>query len=780
MRARGKRGAAFAVAAWALALSFGVLAFAGGSVIGTDAGEATSGDTSLMRLAIERDFEEKPSDLPAGQFRAGERVTVRGRLTTAVAAAPITDPAVNRVGVPRRPVVISVDGVAANVALETDNEGEFAAPLVLSRAPSHIVEASVVLPASPEPITSNKLVFRLAAFPLDLSILPAGRGAIELDGDAVGSCSQRCSKVLGDGGVVRLTALPVAGARFRSWSGSCSGTTPTCAVTVTGARSAVATFDAVTPPDPTLVVQVTNAVGGAIRSSDGRSCSSTCRWTVPRGQTVYLSAISESTSTFDGWTADCSRTPTVCTLVMDQDRSVAGAFSAKPGYRQLVVELAGQHQGSSVVSNPPGIKCGTICTATYPVRSRVALTAQSTAAEVKWPSTCSVDGGVCAVELDEDKVLRVGFVGPPSTTTTSTTIAGGCVRLCGVPTATVLGETLSGGAAGRSPAKSLAHRLPQAGIVMVLLALIGFPAVLIDKSLEDPENANDVRRWLRKPVERFGPLVERARALPKSISLLAFLCVAGALTALGSGDGAALAALLGYPVAILGACCAFELPRGIQAARLGLARRMDTLGLALALAAVCALASWRMQLEPAYVYGIVIGFSIARGTKRQNGHVGLWSFAGGAAGVVLALATWTLVARPSQGAAAGLPVQILGYASSGMLVACVEALFFVALPLRFVDGRAVYRWSRSAWAAVQATGLLAFVWFLAASPTGDARFKLASRNSVETTLVSASFIAFGLASLVVWGYFRFHAIQTGRDDDWTTGSKPVVTLAVDA
>jgi hypothetical protein len=87
-------------------------------------------------------------------------------------------------------------------------------------------------------ITVNKAVNVTATFVpvFNLSIGRGGNGTITgTPGGAFGtsiSCGSSCSAKFPQGTVVTLTATPAAGVNFTGWSGSCSGTTPTCAVTI--------------------------------------------------------------------------------------------------------------------------------------------------------------------------------------------------------------------------------------------------------------------------------------------------------------------------------------------------------------------------------------------------------------------------------------------------------------------------------------------------------------------------------------------------------------------
>ncbi|HEY0192161.1 MAG TPA: Ig-like domain-containing protein [Kofleriaceae bacterium] len=71
------------------------------------------------------------------------------------------------------------------------------------------------------------------------------------------SCGSACSSTTGtfaDGSSVVLTAAPIGGATFRSWSGACTGSDRTCTITMSGNQSVTATFDPAPAIGPAAVV----------------------------------------------------------------------------------------------------------------------------------------------------------------------------------------------------------------------------------------------------------------------------------------------------------------------------------------------------------------------------------------------------------------------------------------------------------------------------------------------------------------------------------------------
>jgi hypothetical protein len=74
-----------------------------------------------------------------------------------------------------------------------------------------------------------------------LAVRVAGRGSVRSPTGAI-ACPGRCSAAVSSYSPLRLTASAARGWRFRSWSGACRGTRPTCVLPMTGNASARAVF----------------------------------------------------------------------------------------------------------------------------------------------------------------------------------------------------------------------------------------------------------------------------------------------------------------------------------------------------------------------------------------------------------------------------------------------------------------------------------------------------------------------------------------------------------
>jgi uncharacterized repeat protein (TIGR02543 family) len=79
-----------------------------------------------------------------------------------------------------------------------------------------------------------------SGFTLKVSV--SNSGSVRSSTGAI-NCGNTCQASFAAGTVVTLTATPPAGKTFAGWSGACTGTTPTCAVTMNSALSTRANFN---------------------------------------------------------------------------------------------------------------------------------------------------------------------------------------------------------------------------------------------------------------------------------------------------------------------------------------------------------------------------------------------------------------------------------------------------------------------------------------------------------------------------------------------------------
>jgi hypothetical protein len=149
-----------------------------------------------------------------------------------------------------------------------------------------------------------------------------------------------CTKTYPWKSVAQLTIEVGQGSTFTGWSGACTGTSPTCKVTLTQSRIVTAGLTGSGVQTYTLNVVGAGTGSGKVTSQQGLSpainCTITagtgsgaCTGSYPNGTSVVLTPAATSGS-FDAWSGDCSGSGT-CTPQMTANRAVTATFTAPPG-----------------------------------------------------------------------------------------------------------------------------------------------------------------------------------------------------------------------------------------------------------------------------------------------------------------------------------------------------------------------------------------------------------------------------------------------------------------
>jgi beta-galactosidase len=190
-----------------------------------------------------------------------------------------------------------------------------------------------------------------------LNVTGTGNGTITGGGL---SCGSLCNAVYVSGTSVVLTATPDSGSSFLGWGGACSGSSPTCTVSMTAAQSVTATFSS--GPPTSYPLTVTKAGTGSGTVSGGQiACGTTCTANIDIGASVTLTAVPDaaSSSTFVSWSGACTGSSPTCTVTMNAAQAVTATFNAPPGTVSINVggDLAGNFvadvdfSGGSTYSN---------------------------------------------------------------------------------------------------------------------------------------------------------------------------------------------------------------------------------------------------------------------------------------------------------------------------------------------------------------------------------------------------------------------------------------------
>lgn len=291
-------------------------------------------------------------------------------------------------------------------------------------------------------------------------------------------------------------------------------------------------------------------------------------------------------------------------------------------------------------------------------------------------------------------------------------------------------------------------------LALLMLLIIGFAGELFNNTVEN--NYDEISGWFRK-----GPLGWLRRVGGKvtgeaRVGLLVFLL----LTALVSSfvdphfgfDLRSLGEFLGFLVGTVVVLASFKLPPMLAHRRkTGDLGKLRPLPWALVIAMLFVLVSRIGNLQPGYLYGIVLGAVFVQDVSdeeegRETFYGSLWTFA--AAAVAWVALTWL---RGQGYDPHGFGVTLLSTAFAATLVSGLEATAFGLMPLRFMPGHAVYAWSRLGWALLWGLSVFGFIHILI-GPTSGYVSSLSPQAFVAALGV---FAAFGALSIVTWGYFRF-------------------------
>ena len=248
----------------------------------------------------------------------------------------------------------------------------------------------------------------------DLAVSVSGSGQVTSNPAGI-DCGSDCVETLAAGSSITLNATPASGAMFTGWGGDCSGSTPSCTLTMNAGRAVTASFTFSTDPPPpaaqyTLSVSVTGT-GSVSSTPAGISCGTDCTENYTDGTSVTLTATPGANQQFSGWTNACTGTQLTCTVSMSAARSVTASFT--PVLRALTVTLNGT---GSVASAPAGINCGTDCSENYAHGSNVTLTATPGANQQfsGWLGACSGTTTTCTVAMTEARSVTATFAPLPA------------------------------------------------------------------------------------------------------------------------------------------------------------------------------------------------------------------------------------------------------------------------------------------------------------------------------------------------------------------------------
>ena len=251
-------------------------------------------------------------------------------------------------------------------------------------------------------VTSNQAQSTVTLQQFTLTLSPTSGGAVTSEPPGI-DCGTTCSANYDYGTVVTLTATPAAGYMFSGWQGACTNTTGPCVITVTAGLLVTPTF---TLLHYGLAVSLTGNGSGSVTSSPaGIDCGSTCTADYDYGTVVTLTAAPATGSTFAGWTGACTGTAD-CVVTITGLTNVTATFTL-----QQFTLTSSPTSGGAVTSEPPGIDCGTTCSANYDYGTVVTLTATPAVGYMfsGWQGACTNTTGLCVITISGDTSVTATF-----------------------------------------------------------------------------------------------------------------------------------------------------------------------------------------------------------------------------------------------------------------------------------------------------------------------------------------------------------------------------------
>jgi DNA-binding beta-propeller fold protein YncE len=253
-----------------------------------------------------------------------------------------------------------------------------------------------------------------------LQVLRSGTGEGSVESTNGILCGPTCVAEYPDGEAVSLVATPAPHSEFRGWSvagqpNSCLDVNSSCQFTMSADREVTAEFVAI----PQHRLQLSVSGQGLVNSTPSRlSCRSQCSAEFDAGSQVTLTPEPAEGFRFEGFSGACSGQSS-CTVAMTGDLSVGAVFvpaSAPervhpPSSTSLLLLVAGGDGTGSVSSDPAGLDCGLVCSATFPTGTGLTLKASPDPGSrfVGWSGCDTVAAGRCRVGLTGLRSVTASF-----------------------------------------------------------------------------------------------------------------------------------------------------------------------------------------------------------------------------------------------------------------------------------------------------------------------------------------------------------------------------------
>ncbi len=260
--------------------------------------------------------------------------------------------------------------------------------------------------------TGVTATFGLRTFDVCIRATGGGVGTISgAPGRPVGDCSLGAGDLYqyGFGERFTLTATPEEGSVFSGWSGgTCSGTEPTCVVTVSDDASIFGQFELDDVVERFTLTTANETVGGEATGTitgEGIACGRDCRETYDDGTRVTLVATPFAGSVFAGWTGACRGSGATCLLTITRDANATARWEPETEEFPLSVTIDGE---GAVMSLEGMIACPGECTGRYAEGTNVTLRALGEGFS-RWAGDCTGTIPSCTVAMSSAREVTAVF-----------------------------------------------------------------------------------------------------------------------------------------------------------------------------------------------------------------------------------------------------------------------------------------------------------------------------------------------------------------------------------
>jgi phospholipase C len=125
-----------------------------------------------------------------------------------------------------------------------------------------------------------------------------------------------------------LTETAAANSSFTGWTGSCSGSNSTCALTLSASQQVTASFNIIQSTAVLTVSELGTGTGTIASNPSGINCAPTCTASFASGTQITLNGTAAAGSSFAGWTGGgCSGSNPTCTLTLRASQQVTATFN---------------------------------------------------------------------------------------------------------------------------------------------------------------------------------------------------------------------------------------------------------------------------------------------------------------------------------------------------------------------------------------------------------------------------------------------------------------------